>query len=72
MRPSDHLLVLWQWDTAVRLHRRAQALARTGHSAEWGHVVTLAVIEGERAAVMLEASTHTAGITFPSETGRGF
>lgn len=73
MRPSDHLLVLWQWDTAVRLHRRAQELARDGQSAEWGRTVTAAV----RAASELEQSLSNlaplpAGhYASPCETGKG-
>lgn len=72
MRPSDHLLVLWQWDTAVRTHRRAQDLARHGHSIEWGKAVTAAVIASSEAERALQSYTGTAGVVSPAETGRGY
>ena len=70
MRPSDHLLVLWQWDTAVACHRRAQDLARTGDPLQWGRAARLATLEASLASIRLKSYTGAATVS-PAETGRG-
>lgn len=70
MRPSDHLLVLWQWDTAVQTHRQARLLARHGHSIEWGKAVTAAVIASSEAERALQSYTGVETVS-PADTGKG-
>lgn len=70
MRPSDHLLVLWQWDTAVQASRDAIRAAKVAPTDVWVRLAVEATFAELAAAEAIQDYTGAAAVR-PADVARG-